>query len=176
MAGRYARALFDLAYESSSLDQVSGDLTKLINAMAASPDLARLTKSPMFSRTEQAKGLNAVAARMGLSELVIKFLNLVATKRRLFALADMAKAYQALLAHHRGQVTAQVTSARLLSDAQIDALRQALRGTMAKDVAMSIQIDPALIGGMVVKVGSRMVDSSIKTKLANLKVAMKEVG
>ena len=120
--------------------------------------------------------MNAVAARMGLSELVIKFLNLVATKRRLFALGDMTKAYQALLAHHRGQVTAQVTSARLLSDAQIDALRQALRGTMAKDVAMSIYIDPALIGGMVVKVGSRMVDSSIKTKLANLKVAMKEVG
>jgi F-type H+-transporting ATPase subunit delta len=176
MAGRYARAIFDLALEQGLLDVVAGDFQRLGTAIRVTPDLSRLITSPMFTRSQQAKGMAAVGGYLGLNKLILNFLGLVAAKRRLFALPDMIKAYTALLAHHRGQITAQVTAARFMSDQQIDGLRQALRGAMKRDVAMDIMIDPALIGGIVVKVGSRMVDNSIRTKLANLKVAMKEVG
>lgn len=176
MAGRYALAIFDLAREQSALDRVAADFASLSTAIRTAPDFARLISSPIFTRSQQGKGVTAVAQRMGLSDLVVKFLGLVATKRRLFALGDMIKAYNSLLAHHRGQIAAQVTAARFLSDPQINALRDALKSAMRQDVSMDITIDPALIGGIVVKVGSKMVDNSIKTKLANLKVAMKEVG
>ena len=176
MAGRYARAIFELAREESALDQVATDFAKLANAVRTTPDFARLIASPVFTRSQQGKGVSAVATHLGLSQLVIKFVGLVAAKRRLFALLHMIKAYNSLLAHHRGQIAAQVTAARYLSDPQINALRDALKAAMRQDVSMDITIDPALIGGIVVKVGSRMVDNSIRTKLANLKVAMKEVG
>lgn len=176
MAGRYAAALFDLARDQGLIDRVLADFATLTAALGASPDLARLVSSPIVSRQDQAKAMAAVGARLGLSDLVAKFIGLIASKRRLSRLAEMIGAFNALVAHHRGQVSAQVTAARTLTDEQIGALKAALKGALRQDVAVDIRIDPALIGGLVVKVGSRMIDSSIRTKLANLKVAMKEVG
>jgi F-type H+-transporting ATPase subunit delta len=175
MAGRYASALFDLAREQGGLDKVAGELGSLQAMLDQSPDLVRLVRSPVFSAADQSKALGAVLAKAGVGGLTANFLGLIARNRRLFALADMLKAFRALHASHRGEVEADVTVATPLSDSQLTALKAALKSSTGKEVRMTTRVDPSLLGGLIVKVGSRMVDSSIKTKLSNLKFAMKEV-
>jgi F-type H+-transporting ATPase subunit delta len=176
MAGRYATALFELALESNAVDAVKADLDGFDAMVGDSADLNRLVRSPVFGAAEQQKALGAVLDRAGIGGLAAKFLKLVATNRRLFAVRDMVKAYRALVARHKGELTAQVTVAEALSDAHRGAIRDALRSVTGKDVGLDVNVDPAIIGGLVVKLGSRMVDSSLRTKLNSIKHAMKEVG
>lgn len=173
VAGRYATALFDLAVERGAIDQVAGDLQQLQAMIDESADLRRLIRSPLFSREQQSDAMAAVLASAGLSELVRSFVGVVAANRRLFALEGMIGAYRELVARYRGEVTAEITSATPLSDSQRAAVEQALKQGIGSDVAVTTSVDPALIGGMVVRVGSRMVDSSLRTKLQRLQLAMK---
>lgn len=173
LAGRYAAALFDLAQERHALDQVTADLDQLQAMITESADLRRVVESPLFSRDEQSNAMAAIAQRAGLSEIVTNFLAVIARNRRLFALEDMIRAWRELLARHRGEVTAEVTSATPLSETQQGALQQALRDAIGSNVAVSHNVDPELLGGLVVRIGSRMVDSSLRTKLHRLQLAMK---
>ncbi len=176
VAERYATALFELADETGSLDPVAADLSRFSALLAESADLARLVKSPVFSAEDQTRAVGAVLAGAGISGLVGNFIRLAAQNRRLFAVPDMIVAYGKLLARRRGEVSAEVTSAEPLSAAHVATLKETLRAQLGKDVALSTKVDPALIGGLIVKVGSRMIDTSLKTKLNSLKIAMKEVG
>jgi len=176
MTGRYASALFELANEAGSLDKVAGDLNGFAALLDESTDLQRLVRSPVFSADDQAKAITAVLNQAGVSDLTANFFKLVAKNRRLFAVGDMIGAFRAILAEHRGEVSADVTSAVALDNQQMDQLRSTLKETMGQDVQINTTVDPSILGGLIVKVGSRMVDSSLKTKLNNLKVAMKEVG
>lgn len=176
IAERYAAALFDLADSQGALDQVAGDL-KTLNAMIrASADLGRLLDSPVLSRADQGKAIAALAQAAGFSTLTRNFLGLAAQNRRLFALPGMIGAYLARLAARRGEIAASVASAAALTPAQLDALTTTLKTTFGASVELDVKVDPSLLGGLVVKVGSRMVDSSLKTKLQHLKLAMKGVG
>jgi len=174
MAGRYATALFELALESNALDQVSNDLAAFDALVADNADLQRLVRSPVFGAEEQTKALTAVLDKAGISGLTANFLKVIAYNRRLFAVRDMIRGYNALVAKHKGEVTAQVTVAEKLSDARLDEIRDALKAVTKKDVHVDVRIDPTIIGGLVVKLGSRMVDSSLRTKLNAIKFAMKE--
>jgi F-type H+-transporting ATPase subunit delta len=174
MAGRYATALFDLARETKAIDAVKADLDRFDALVAESADLNRLVRSPVFSSDEQLQALSAVLERAGISGLAAKFLKLVTTNRRLFAVRDMVKAFRKLVADHKGEATAEVTVAETLKDEHLDALRSALKAVSGKNVDLAITIDPAIIGGLVVKLGSRMVDSSLRTKLNAIRHAMKE--
>ena len=174
MAGRYATALFDLAREANAIDAVKADLERFDALVAESPDLNRLVRSPAFSADEQLQALSAVLDRVGIGGLAAKFLKLVTTNRRLFAVRDMVKAFRELVADHKGEATAEVTVAEGLKDEHLDALRSALKAVSGKNVDLAIRIDPAIIGGLVVKLGSRMVDSSLRTKLNAIRHAMKE--
>lgn len=176
MAGRYATALFELALEAKTLKQVEADLAGFVAMLDASEDLTRLVRSPVFSAEEQQRALAAVLKKAGIGGLTASFLGLVARNRRLFAVRDMAGAFRALLARHRGEVTAEVASAAKLSPAQVKALKAALKAAVGQDIQMSTEVDPALLGGLVVRLGSRMIDTSLRTRLNNLKFAMKEVG
>jgi F-type H+-transporting ATPase subunit delta len=176
MPGRYATALFELAEADQAFDEVERDLARFGGMMDSSEDLARMIRSPVFSADEQERAVAAVLDKAGIGGLTGNFIKLVARNRRLFAIRDMIKSYRALLAEHRGEVTAEVTSAETLSDAQLDALKDELRISIGRDVQIETRIDASLLGGLVVKVGSRMVDSSLRTKLQSLKIAMKEVG
>lgn len=175
MAGRYATALFELALEEKAVDEVRADLEAFEALVAGSPDLTRLVRSPVFTADEQKKALAAVLAKAGIGGLAAKFLNVVASNRRLFAAHDMVRAYKALVARHKGEVTAQVTVAEMLNDKHLDALKTALKAVTKKDVQVDVNIDPSIIGGLVVKLGSRMIDASLRTKLNAIKSAMKEV-
>jgi len=137
-------------------------------------DLARLLRSPVLSADEQGRALSGVLDKVGIDGLAANFLKLVATNRRLFAALDMVKAYRALVAKHKGEVTAEVTVAEKPSEAHLAAIKDALRAVTKKDVQVDVKVDPAIIGGLVVKLGSRMVDSSLRTKLNAIKLAMKE--
>jgi F-type H+-transporting ATPase subunit delta len=175
MAGRYAHALFELAHEERQLDAVKADLENFDRLIGESADLERLVRSPVFSADEQLRALSAVLDRAGIKGLAGNFLRVIAANRRLFAVRDMIRAYRALLAKHRGEVTAQVTVAEPLSDRNHAALKDALKSvTGGKDIDFDVKVDPAIIGGLIVKVGSRMVDSSLRTKLNSIKIAMKE--
>jgi len=174
MAGRYATALFDLARETSAIDAVKADLDRFNVLVAESPDLARLVRSPVFSAGEQLQALSAVLERAGIGGLAAKFLKLVTTNRRLFAVRDMIKAYRENVAKHKGEATAEFTVAERLRDEHAAALRSALKTVSGKDVDLDIRIDPAIIGGLVVKLGSRMVDTSLRTRLNAIRHAMKE--
>lgn len=176
IAGRYATALFDLAVADKQLDAVAADLATIKSMMAESADLSRLVRSPLVSRDGQAKAMAAVLEKLGVGDLVRRFVGTVAQNRRLFALEDMISAYGKLLAAERGEVVARVTSAKKLSDAQLKDVSDALKAAIGSDVSLESDVDEGLIGGLVIKVGSRMVDSSIRTKLQNLKFAMKGVG
>ena len=176
LAARYASALYDLAEEQGALDAVAGDLNTLKAMLDHSADFARFIKSPVLSRDDQSRGIAAIASSAQLSPVVQKFLGLVARNRRLFGLPNMIKGYLEILADRRGQQTAEVVSAVALTDAQIGALSNALKAPGGKPVAVSAKIDPSILGGLIVRVGSRMVDSSIKSKLQRLKLAMKGVG
>lgn len=173
VAGRYATALFELAVDRSVIDEVANDLQQLQSMIDESADLRSLILSPLFSRDQQRDAMGAVLASAGLSELVRNFVGVVAGNRRLFALEGMITAYRGLVADHRGEVTADVTSATPLNDSQRAAVEQALKQAIGSNVSVSTDVDPDLIGGMVVRVGSRMVDSSLKTKLQRLQLAMK---
>ena len=174
MAGRYATALFELALEANAVEAVKADLDRFDALVAESADLNRLVRSPVFSAEEQVQALSVVLDRVGISGLAANFFKLVAANRRLFAVHDMIKAFRALIAQHKGEATAAVTVAEPLKDQHVDALRAALKSVTGKDVDLDIKIDPAIIGGLVVKLGSRMVDSSLRTKLNGIKHAMKE--
>lgn len=175
-AGRYATALFELAREAGELDRAAGDLNQLAEALDESPELVELIRNPVYSRAEQGKAMAAVAERMGLSPLVRNVVGLMASKRRLFALPQMIAQFRAMLAEHRGEVTAEVTSAQPLSDTQRNALAEKLKGSLGRDINLNVKVDKDIIGGLVVRVGSRMIDSSIRSRLARLQNAMKEVG
>ena len=175
LAARYAAALFDLADERRILDEVASDLRQLRAMVQASPDLQRLIRSPILSRDEQSKGIEALAGAAGLSTLVRHFLAVVARNRRLFAVPAMIEAFLAKLAARRGEVTAEVTTAQPLSEAQLAALNEQLRRSVGSRVSIDVQVDPGLIGGLVVKLGSRMVDGSINSKLQRLQLAMKSI-
>jgi F-type H+-transporting ATPase subunit delta len=176
MAGRYAAALFELAREERQLPQVEADLRAFQAMLDASGDLRRLVRSPVIAADDQARALDAILAKAGVSGLTANFFKLIARNRRLFAVADMMRAFRALLARERGEVSADVASAHPLTAEQLNALEDALRVQIGKDVQVNTRVDPALLGGLVVKVGSRMIDSSLRTKLNNLKVAMKGLG
>lgn len=176
MAGRYAAALFDLAKEDRHLPQVEADLAAFQSMLDQSADLRRLVRSPVISADDQAKALNAILAKAGLSSLTANFLRLIARNRRLFAVADMIRDFRALVARERGEVKADVASAHPLTPDQLTALKDMLRVQIGKDVQVNTRVDPALLGGLIVKVGSKMIDSSLRTKLNNLKVAMKGLG
>ena len=176
MAGRYANALFELALDNKAVDAVKAELERFDGLVAESADLARLVRSPVFSADTQAKALGAVLDKVGIGGLTAQFLKVVASNRRLFAVRDMIRAYRALVARHHGEVTAQITVAETLSDAHRAAITDALKSVTGKDVDLDVKVDPAIIGGLVVKLGSRMVDSSLRSKLNSIKHAMKEVG
>ena len=174
MAGRYATALFDIARETSAIDAVQSDLDRFDALVAESADLSRLVRSPVFSADEQLRALSAVLDRVGIRGLAANFFKLVTTNRRLFAVRDMIKAFRALVSQYKGEATAEVTVAEQLKDEHIQALRAALNAVSGKNVDLNIKVDPAIIGGLVVKLGSRMVDTSLRTKLNAIKHAMKE--
>jgi F-type H+-transporting ATPase subunit delta len=176
VAGRYATALFELAKENAALDQVAADLTRFGEALDEFDDLKRLVKSPTFSAEEQGRALAAILDKLAIEGLTKNFLLLVAKNRRLFATPDMIRAFRAMLARERGETSASVTTAAKLTEAQITALKQALKAALGQEIMLEERVDPGLLGGLVVKVGSRMVDTSLRTKLNSLKVAMKEVG
>jgi F-type H+-transporting ATPase subunit delta len=174
VAGRYATALFDLARDANSIDAVQADLDRFGTLVAESADLARLVRSPVFSAEEQLAALSSVLQRAGIGALAAQFLKLVTQNRRLFAVADMARGFRDLVAQYRGETTAEVTVAEAIKDDHVAALRNALKAVSGKEVDLKIKVDPAIIGGLVVKLGSRMVDSSLRTKLNSIKHAMKE--
>jgi len=176
VAGRYATALFELALEEKALEKIETDLNNFGLALDASEDLARLVRSPMFSSEEQGRALEAVLDEVKIDGLTKNFLLLVSKNRRLFAVPGMISAFRALLADHRGEISASVSSATELNDTQVTALKQALKAALGKDVMLDQRVDPSLLGGLTVKVGSRMIDTSLRTKLTRLKHAMKEVG
>jgi F-type H+-transporting ATPase subunit delta len=177
MAGRYARALFELALEGKSVDAVKADLEKFEAMSADSPDLRRLVRSPVFGADEQGRALAAVLAKAGIGGLASNFLLYVTANRRLFAVGDMIRDFRKLVARWKGEVSAEVTAAEKLSDTHLEALKSALKAiTGEKAVDLNVKIDPAIIGGLLVKLGSRMVDSSLRTKLNAIKHAMKEAG
>jgi F-type H+-transporting ATPase subunit delta len=175
MAGRYAGALFELALDNKAVDAVKKDLDQFDALVDGSADLNRLIRSPAFGADEQLKALSAILAKAGITGLAANFLRVITTNRRLFAARDMIRAYRALVARHKGEVTAQVTVAEKLNGKNLDALKSALKSvTGGKDIDLDVKIEPAIIGGLIVKVGSRMVDSSLRTKLNSIKLAMKE--
>lgn len=175
VAGRYASALFDLAAEQNAVAAVEKDLIGFQALLDQSSDLTRLVMSPVFSSDEQVRALGAVLQKSGIGGLTSNFLKVVARNRRLFSVPDMIKAYRALAAKARGEVSAEVASAHPLSAEQLQALRDTVRTSVGKDVALATRVDPGLLGGLVVKVGSRMIDNSLRTKLNSLKTRMKEV-
>jgi F-type H+-transporting ATPase subunit delta len=177
MAGRYATALFELSLDAKSVDAVKADLDRFEALLAESADLLRLVRSPVFGAEEQARALGAILEKAGISGLAANFLRFVASNRRLFAVRDMIRDFRKLVARWRGEVSAEVTVAEQLSAAHLEALKGALKSvTGGKAVDLDIKVEPAIIGGLVVKLGSRMVDSSLRTKLNAIKHAMKEAG
>ena len=177
MAGRYASALFSLARDSNATDQVAASLDSFDRMIAESADLERLVRSPVFSAEEQVKALSVILDRSGITGVTANFIKLVASKRRLFSIRDMIRTYHLLNDSYRGVARAEVTSASPLTDANIAALKEQLKGvTGGKDVEITAKVDPSIIGGLVVKLGSRMVDGSLKTKLNSIRTRMKEVG
>lgn len=174
--GRYATALFELALESKALPRVEKELAGFVALLDKSSDLQRLVTSPVFSMADQANAISAVLDKAKIAGITANFIKLVIANRRLFAVRDMIAAFGRLLADHRGEVTAEVTSAAPLSDKQLTALKRTLAAIEDRDVKLEQEVDESLLGGLIVRVGSRMVDNSLATKLDNLKIAMKEVG
>jgi F-type H+-transporting ATPase subunit delta len=174
MAGRYATALFELALEANATDAVRGDLDRFAALLDESPDLMRLVRSPIFTSEEQVRALRAVLDRIGLSTLTGHFLLTVAHNRRLFAVRDMIRDFRELVARHNGEVTAQVTLAQPPREHHLAAIKEALAAVTHKKVQVNVTVDASLIGGLIVQLGSRMVDTSLRTKLQMIKHAMKE--
>ncbi len=171
--GRYASALFELASEEKATEEVSRQLSTFQSAIDQSEDLARLVRSPVFSSEDQINALTAVAGQLGITGATLNFLKLTAKNRRLSVVPDMIKAYATLLASSKGEIAGEVTSAEPLSADQLNDLKAALKSSLGRDVALSTRVDSSILGGLIVKVGSRMMDNSLKTKLQTLKIAMK---
>jgi len=176
VAERYASSLFELALEEGVVEGVSADLDRFQALLDESADLKRLVASPVFTAEDQSKALVAICEKAGISGLVANFLKVVAGNRRLFALPGMIKGFKIIAARHRGEITAEVTSAHALDQAQENELKAALKGVTGKNVAIAVTVDPSILGGLIVKVGSRQIDTSLRTKLSTLKLALKEVG
>lgn len=176
ISGRYATALFELAKDAKQLDGLDSDVATLSEALTSSADLTSMINSPVYTRAEQGAAIAGVAKAMELSDLTANTLKLMATKRRLFVLPEMLNSIRALIAEEKGEVTADVTVAKPMSKKQSDDLATALKKAVGKDVNIETTVDESLIGGLVVKVGSRMIDSSIRAKLNKLQNVMKEVG
>ena len=173
LALRYATAVFELAAEERAIDSLAADLASLKALLQASPELTRLVRSPLFSREDQAKGMTAVLEKAGTGPLARKLVLLLAQKRRLFALADVIRAFEHLLARQRGEISAEVTSARPLAAAEMNELKQQLKSRLGREPRLELTVDPSLLGGLRLKLGSRMIDSSLRTKLEGLRAAMK---
>ena len=173
LSGRYALALFELANEQKKLEAVGRDLAAVSQALAESDELKALTTSPLVGRDEAMKAVAATAETMRLDPITANFLGVLAKNRRLAQLPGVIRAFNLLSARHRGEITAEVTSAHTLDDGQVDAIKQNLRTRMGRDIAVDLNVDPAILGGLVVKIGSQMIDGSIRTKLNNLAQAMK---
>lgn len=176
VADRYAGSLFELAAAEGVVDKAESDLGRFSAMLKSSDELMRLIKSPVFSAEEQVRAIAAIAEKAKIGGLVGNFLRVVAKNRRLFALPAMIEAFRRIAAEARGEATAEVTSAHALSATQEKELKAALKGVAGKDVAIDVTVDPSILGGLVVKMGSRQIDTSLKTKLASLKLALKEVG
>ena len=176
IAERYASALYELADSAKALDQIAADLRSLKAMMSASADLVRLIRSPVLGRADQSKAVTALAEKAGFHDLTRRFLGTVAANRRLFTLSSVIEGFLAELARRRGEATADVTSAVSLTPAQTAALEEALRSVVGSKVTVDLKVDKSLIGGLVVRVGSRMIDTSLATKLRRLRLAMKGVG
>lgn len=176
LATRYSVALFELADEKHALDAVSADLAVLGRMIAESDDLKTLISSPLMKRADQVKAIDAVAKAAQLGELSRRFVGLVASNRRLYALPAIIKAFQKLLADKRGEMTAEVTAAHPLTDAQRATVSDAIKRVVGGKVSIDVKVDPSLLGGLIVRVGSRMIDSSVRTKLQKLQLAMKGIG
>jgi F-type H+-transporting ATPase subunit delta len=174
VAARYASALFEVAQDAGSVDAVAGDLGRFDQVVQASPDLARLIRNPVFTAEEQERGVAAILSRVGIAGLTANFIRLVASKRRLFALPDMIRSFRRLVSDAKGIVQAQVVLAERPSDAVMGEIAAALREVAKAEVALNVKIDPSLIGGMIVKIGSRMVDASVRTKLNSIRLSLKE--
>lgn len=176
IAARYATAIFELAKEDNALPTLESDVDTLDASLRDSAEFRSLISSPVYSREDQEKGITAIAAKAGLSTLLSNTLALMATKRRLFVLPALVRELRARIAAEKGEVTAEVTAAKALTKTQEEKLAKTLKGRVGQDVKISMAIDESLIGGLVVKVGSRMIDTSIRSKLAALQNSMKEVG
>ncbi len=173
MPGRYAGALFELASEQGKVAEVEGDLVAFRSLLEESADLKRLVQSPVFSSDEQAAALKSIAEKGGLGELTSNFLQIIARNRRLSAIAPMVRDFVALAANARGEVTAEVTTAQALSDDQAVQLKQVLKNSVGKDVQLDVKVDPSILGGLIVKIGSRMVDTSLRTRLSAIRSGLK---
>ena len=173
LAGRYATALFELAEEARAIDTVESDLAGVKAALAESPEFRQLTSSPLIARADAAGAVVATAEAIGVGEVTRNFLGVLAQNRRLGQLPGIIRAYRQLAARHRGERTAEVTSAHPLTDDQVAELRKQLRARVGTDVTVDLSVDPALLGGLVVRIGSQMIDSSIRTRLNSLAHAMK---
>lgn len=176
LTGRYASALLELADEQKKLDKVAENLMALKAAIDESAELRELIRSPLYGRDDQAKAMAALLDKMDVEDLTRSFVLVIVRNRRLFALRQIADAYLVELAHRRGEVTAEVTAAGELSEEQKKALTEALNKSVSGKVQLDVKIDPAILGGLIVRVGSRMIDSSVRSKLQRLKFAMKGVG
>ena len=176
MAGRYATALYELAHEAKSIDAVKGDLDRFSALLNDSADLVRLVRSPVYTAEEQTKAIDAVLAKAKIGGLAAKFISTVASNRRLFAVREMISGFNALVSKARGETRAEVTVAEKLDDKHLDTIKEAiLASTKQKNVELDVKIDPSILGGLKVKIGSRMIDASLKTKLNSIRNAMKEV-
>ncbi len=173
MAGRYAAALFDLANDEGQVDKVEKDINNFQNLLDMSEDLRTMVASPVVPTEEQSAVVAAVLEKAGISGLTANFFKLIAKNRRLFAIPDMIASFRAIASEARGEVTAEVTSATALTDEQTTALKATLKDSVGKDVQLDATVDPSILGGLIVKVGSRMVDSSLRSKLSAMKVGMK---
>ncbi len=176
IAARYATAIFEIAQENQTLDSLETSINDLATALGDSADLRGLLQSPLVSRSEQEGAITAIAAKMGLDEVLAKSLSLMAQKRRLFVVPQLISALRALIAQERGEVTAEVTSAKALTKTQSEKLASTLKERIGKTVTINSTVDESLIGGLIVKVGSKMIDTSIRSRLNSLQNAMKEVG
>ncbi|MGH6888679.1 MAG: F0F1 ATP synthase subunit delta [Rhizomicrobium sp.] len=173
VGGRYATALFELALQTRSVEPLSQDMAALKALLSTSPDLARLVRAPIHSAEDQRAGMDAILRRMQAAPLTVRFVLTLANKRRLFVLSDIIRAFEELLGRHKGEVDAEVVAARPLSESETKELRRALKAKLGRDARLTAKVDPGLLGGLVVKVGSRMIDSSLHTKLEGLRNAMR---
>ncbi|MGJ8585235.1 MAG: F0F1 ATP synthase subunit delta [Marinosulfonomonas sp.] len=176
IAARYATAVFELAKEGKKINVLEKDIDLLSTALNDSSDLNDLIGSPVYSREEQGKAIGGLSTKMKLSPILGNTLQLMAQNRRLFVLPQLISGLRDLIAEEKGEVTAEVTAAKALTKAQQDKLAKTLKATVGKDVKINMAVDETLIGGLIVKVGSQMIDTSIRSKLSNLQNAMKEVG